>query len=399
MPISSSISSDIYKDIEDGDFTTAIEKLKKKMSTCENPRAVYSLMGYCNFQIGNFKEAIDMYAYLSNIYPDYQEYKLYQALCFYKIGKLDNAGRIVDSIDDPTLLEKVEQLKAAVCFGKNNYNEARDHIKKTGKKDISGIINEGCILFKEKKYMEALKKFFEGRKLIRGYHNQLYYNISLCFYRMGQYEDSLKYIKIIVKKTKESFQGSNLEEEKKTNEKQIHEIKQSGIVEALNLKAAIEYEKGNFEKAKKILTDLNDILEKYGVQKDPTTSHNEAIVKVSDNCADSISKLNELLNSTNPPPETFQNLIHLYCKYRFFDLANEMLVTKPQLASKFIKPDEVDYIKALIQEEKNPEEAIKQYDHIIMNYKKAIDQLNKKLEQSGNDSNNHILEEKKSVVE
>ena len=125
------------------------------------------------------------------------------------------------------------------------------------------------------------------------------------------------------------------------------------------------------------------ILSKYGIQKDSTTYHNEAIVGVNENCAESINKLNELLNSSNAPSETFQNLIHLYCKYRFFDFANDMLNSKPQLASKYIKPDECEYIKALIQEEKNPEEAIKQYDKIISGYKRSLDKLGKKLDQAG----------------
>jgi len=399
-PVSSTISSEISKDIENEDFKSAIDKLTKKLSSGENPRAVYSLLGYCHFQIGSYKEAINMYDYLSKAYPDYQEYKLYQALCLYKTGKLELAGRIAESIDDPSITASVDQLKAAISFGKHNYDETREHLKRAKKKDISGVINEGCILFKEKKYPEALKKFCDGMKAIMGYHNKLYYNIALCYYRMEQYDEALKYIKIIVVKSKDVIRKQTEgEEEKKCNEKVVHEIKQSGIIEASNLRAAIEYERGNVEKAKKILKDLSTILTKVGVQKDPTTYHNEAIVGVNDNCAESISKLNELLNSPEAPPETFQNLIHLYCKYRFFDFANDMLVTKPQLASKYIKPDEYDYIKALIQEEKNPEEAIKQYDNIITNYKKELDKLAKKLEQSGGDANKSITNERKSIVE
>eukprot|EP00826_Nyctotherus_ovalis_P012245 TRINITY_DN13219_c0_g3_i7.p1 TRINITY_DN13219_c0_g3~~TRINITY_DN13219_c0_g3_i7.p1 ORF type:complete len:565 (-),score=208.82 TRINITY_DN13219_c0_g3_i7:62-1756(-) len=398
-PISTIISSDIYKDIENGEFKAAIEKLSKKVSSGENPRAVYSLLGYCHFQIGNYKDAINMYDYLSKVYPDYQEYKLYQALCLYKTGKLETAGRIADSIDDPSLGEKVEQLKAAVSFGRHNYSEAREHLKKVGKKDVSGVINEGCILFKEKKFGEALKKFREGKKMLVGYHSQLYYNIALCHYRMEEYEEALKYIKIIVQKSREAVSKQSVGEEEKCNEKLAHEVKHSGMIEALNLRAAIEYERGNAEKAKKILKDLSSTLSKSGLQKDPTTYHNEAIVGVNDNCAESISKLNELLNDSEAPPETFQNLIHLYCKYRFFDFASDMLKTKPQLASKYIKPDEHEYIKALIQEEKDPELAIKQYDGIIKSYTKKLDKLAKKLEQSGGDSSKSIANEKKAIVE
>jgi len=399
----SSIESDIYKDIENGDFKSAIAKLTKKKSVGENPRAVHSLLGFCNFQIGNYKEAIEMYDYLSNAYQDYQEYKLYHALCLYKIGKLETAGRIADAIDDPSLSEKVEQLKAAISFSKSNFGDAREHLTKSGKKDASSVINEGCILFKEHKYTEALKKFQEGMTLVGGYHNQLYYNIALCYYRTGQHADSLKFIKTIINKTKKVLQEQRrVGEETKGMEKWGHEVRQSGIIEALNLKAAIEYERGRADKAKKILKELNDLLTSVGLQKDPTTYHNEAIVGVNDNCAESIRKLDELLHSTGAPPETFQNLIHLYCKYRFFDLANDMLRTKANLASKYIQRDEFEYIKALIQEEKQPEEAIKQYDTIIASYRKRLDSIAKKLEQGGGENTDkgiNLSAERKAIVE
>ncbi len=124
------IESDIYKDIENGEYRAAITKLSKKLSAGESPRPVHSLLGYCYFQIGNYKEAIEMYEYLSNAYPDYQEYKLYYGLCLYKTAKLEAAGRIVDAIDDPSLNEKVEQLKAAIAFAKSSYTEAKDHLAK-----------------------------------------------------------------------------------------------------------------------------------------------------------------------------------------------------------------------------------------------------------------------------
>jgi tetratricopeptide repeat protein 30 len=400
-----SVESDIYKDIENEDFKTAISKLTKKKCAGENPRAVHSLLGYCYFQIGNYKESIEMYEYLSNKYPDYQEYKLYNALCLYKTAKLEAAARMLEGIDDPSLSEKVEQLKAAISFSKNNFSEARDHLVKGGKKDAYSTINEGCILFKEHKYAEALKKLQEGIALVGGYHSQLYYNIALCYYKTGKHAESLKFIKTILDKTNKILQeqhpGVPNPENNKANERLAHEVRQSGIIEALNLKAAIEYERGKVDKSKRVLKDLNDLLTSVGLQKDPTTYHNEAIVGVNDNCAESIRKLDELLHSPSCPPETFQNLIHLYCKYRFFDLARELLKTEPQLASKYIQRDEYEYIKALIQEEKQPEEAIKQYDTIIASYKKNLDTIAKKLEQGGGDTEKHssLAEEKKYIID
>lgn len=58
---------------------------------------------------------------------------------------------------------------------------------------------------------------------------------------------------------------------------------------------------------------------------DPVTFHNIAIFNVDQNSSESIKKLNYLLNNSLFPPETFQNLLFLYCKYFFFDLANDLI--------------------------------------------------------------------------
>jgi tetratricopeptide repeat protein 30 len=70
------------------------------------------------------------------------------------------------------------------------------------------------------------------------------------------------------------------------------------------------------------------------------------------------------------------------------------------MVSKFIEKDEYEYIKALIQEEKNPDEAIKQYDSIISGYEKKLDGINKKLEQSGGNTEKTLssANERKNIV-
>jgi tetratricopeptide repeat protein 30 len=47
---------------------------------------------------------------------------------------------------------------------------------------------------------------------------------------------------------------------------------------------------------------------------DPVTLHNQALVGVDTNLADSFSKLQYLLGNNPFPPETFANLLLLYCK-------------------------------------------------------------------------------------
>jgi tetratricopeptide (TPR) repeat protein len=49
-----------------------LEKGKKE-------RCVYSVLGYCYFQTGDFKNSIDIYKDLIDICPDVLEYKFYYA--------------------------------------------------------------------------------------------------------------------------------------------------------------------------------------------------------------------------------------------------------------------------------------------------------------------------------
>jgi len=60
-------------------------------------------------------------------------------------------------------------------------------------------VNEGCILFKEGKYAEALQNFNRALNSI-GYNCELTYNIALCHYKMNQLAPSLKHIAEIIEK-------------------------------------------------------------------------------------------------------------------------------------------------------------------------------------------------------
>lgn len=54
---------------------------------------------------------------------------------------------------------------------------------------------------------------------------------------------------------------------------------------------------------------------------DPVTFHNQAVMNIDKNLPEAMKKLNFLLHNSMFPPESFQNLLFLYCKYGFFDLA------------------------------------------------------------------------------
>lgn len=104
-------------------------------------------------------------------------------------------------------------------------------------------VNEGCILFKDEKYDEAIEKFEQAMQT-KGYQSTLAYNIALSYYRIKRYAESLREIgKIIEKGVREhpelgvgSFEeGGNVNSVGNTQA-----LKESALIEAFNLKAAIE---------------------------------------------------------------------------------------------------------------------------------------------------------------
>jgi tetratricopeptide repeat protein 30 len=104
-------------------------------------------------------------------------------------------------------------------------------------------------------------------------------------------------------------------------------LRETAIVEAINLKAAILFLKEEYAGAKKTIQGVPAI-NSGGI--DPVTFHNQAMFFVNENSADSIKKMNHLLRDCLFPPETFQNLLFLYCKYYFFDLAKDLMSEFPQ---------------------------------------------------------------------
>jgi tetratricopeptide repeat protein 30 len=64
---------------------------------------------------------------------------------------------------------------------------------------------------------------------------------------------------------------------------------------------------------------------------DPVTLHNQALMHMDDNPADCFPKLNFLLSVNPCPPTTFSNLLLLYCKYQYYDVAADVLAENSHL--------------------------------------------------------------------
>lgn len=149
------------------------------------------------------------------------------------------------------------------------------------------------------------------------------------------------------------------------------------MVEAFNLKAGIEYFMKNIEAAREALMDMPPRNED---ELDPVTLHNKALMYCDENANAAFKKLNFLIQNPPFPPETFSNLLLLYCKYSYFDLAADVLAENQALVSKCITSEEHEYINALILQHTSREEAYKKFQEIGDQHITNLRKLTKKIQ-------------------
>jgi len=210
------------------------------------------------------------------------------------------------------------------------------------------VVANGCMLFKEEKYEEARVKFQEALNTA-GYQCDIAYNIALCYYKMKQLAPSLKHIADIIEKGvrehPELGVGSNSDGVEVKSVGNTQTLKETALIEAFNLKAAIEYSMKNTTAAKEALLDMPPRDEE---ELDPVSLHNQGLMNIESDLQAGFKQLIFLLNNPPFPPETFPNLILLYCKYQHFDLAADILAENADLTYKCLSTDDFEFLETFI---------------------------------------------------
>ncbi|EGR32453.1 tetratricopeptide repeat protein [Ichthyophthirius multifiliis] len=311
----------IYTLIKDQKYNDAIQYLNYELQFTPRSRTL-SLLAYCYYMKQDFSNACKIYEQLVSFYPEVEEYKLYLAQTYYKDADLTLS---------PYKIRKKE------------IEHAKSLIRQGDPEDPDNLINEGCILYKEEKFEEARHKFQEAINKV-GYNTELAYNIALCHYKLKQLAPSLENIaKIIEKGVREHPElgvGSNAEgiEVKSVGNSQA--LKETALIEAFNLKAAIEYQIKNIPAAKEALLDMPPRSEE---ELDPVTLMNQA-----------------LMNMDDKPSDGFKTA--------------DVLAENTDLTFKIMKNEDFEFIDALILQNASPEEAFRRFE-ILSN--KSIDNLRK----------------------
>uniref|UniRef100_A0A7N9B119 Tetratricopeptide repeat protein 30 n=1 Tax=Mastacembelus armatus TaxID=205130 RepID=A0A7N9B119_9TELE len=315
----------IYKLIKDSQYVEAIHILNGQLQKHTKSRAALSLLGYCYYHIQDFTNAAECYEQLTQLHPDVEEYKVYYAQSLYKAGAYPEATKASFILDNPGSHTKnlLFGLPLGLLPGSSNLNY---------------VYNMGCLLYQDGKYEEACKKFMSAMQVL-GYVPALSYNIALCYYSLMNYNQALKYIEKIIERG--IREHPELSVGMTTEGIDVHSVgntlvlHQTALIEAFNLKAAVEYQLKNLKGAQEALTDMPPRSEE---ELDPVTLHNQALLNMDTKPSEGFEKLAFLLQQPSFPPVTFGNLLLLYCKHEYFDLAADVLAENAHLTYKFLAP-------------------------------------------------------------
>jgi len=264
-----------------------------------------------------------VYGKLCKACPEVQEYKMYHAQSLYKSAMYDEASKAVSKLDETSaeMAGRIVSLQAAIAYEQGKLAECRAKLSQGHESDGDTVVNSACVLYKEGRYEEARGRFVDAINLL-GYQPELAYNVALCLYSLKDYGGSLKYIAEIIERGCNEHPelsvgiGTEGGEVRSVGNTQI--LRETALVEAFNLKAAIEFVMGNLLGANEALTDMPPRSE---AELDSVTLHNLGLMQMEEDPTAGFRKLNFLLQQGREggsfPPETFINILLLYIKHQY----------------------------------------------------------------------------------
>eukprot|EP00752_Nemacystus_decipiens_P017948 g16088.t1 len=370
----------VYEAIKDGRFPEAVHLLTSELGNFPRNRAALSLLSYCYYQMQDYKAATTMYEQLVKVCPSVEEYKVYLAQSLYKAGMYPEATRAAVRVDSPQFQQRMIALQGAIKYEQDELAACKSLVDQCLSDDPDTIISYASISFKEQDYDDARQKYADAMHTL-GYQADLAYNIALCYFKDKQYGPALKHADEIiergVREHPELSVGSNTDGIDVRSVGNSLVLQETCLVEAFNLRAAIEHTRKNNEMAAEALSDMPPRREQ---ELDPVTLHNQALLHMEDDPTAGFRKLNFLLSNPPFPPETFGNLLLLHCKYGYHELAADILAENSHLTYKFLSEELYEYLDAAIMVQTSPEEAYRKYDELTSKHIDQLRQLTKQIQ-------------------
>lgn len=368
----------VYGLIRGGRCAEAAALLSRELQRGGRSRGGLSLLGYCHYQLQDFAAAAECYEQLSALHPELDAYRLYRAQALHKAGLYGEALRAAGPLLElPAYQGRVLRLQAAVRYAQGDLAAAESLVEEALAAATEGggpgaaqdpseradaEVNLGCLLYRQGRHEEAGVKFASAMQVL-GCCPELSYNMALCCYAAKQYAPALKHISDIIERgihqhpeLSVGMSTEGIDVRSVGNTLLLH---RTALVEAFNLKAAIEYQLHNLKAAQEALTDMPPRAEE---ELDPVTLHNQALMNMDSQPTEGFEKLQFLLLQNPFPPETFGNLLLLYCKHQYYDLAADVLAENAHLTYKLLTPYLYNFLDAIITCQTAPEEAFHKLD-------------------------------------
>jgi len=144
-------------------------------------------------------------------------------------------------------------------------------------------------------------------------------------------------------------------------------LQDSALVEAFNLKCAVEYQLKNQDGAAEALVDMPP---REVQELDPCTLHNKALVNFSSDPEEGFRTLNFLISNPPFPPEAFANLLLLYIKppHSLLDFAADTIAQYPEYVQQCLPRDLLMFLDAVTMKQSSPNDAFQQLERIAKQY-------------------------------
>ncbi|XP_058978686.1 tetratricopeptide repeat protein 30 homolog [Musca domestica] len=355
------ITRTIYNLIKDKRYEDVIECIIN-LGEAANTRAGLSTLGYCYYHAQKYEEAATCYEQLCNLVPKVAKYKFYYAQSLYQAGIFVDALKVLKQISDNVeLKEQCLQLQSAILYSSEDYAGAQSVLNQRSGGTAETLNDEGCLLYQADQYDSAVQRFSTALQ-VGGFNPLIAYNLALSHFRKKEKTQAIDYTAEIVERGIRNHPelGIGAQIDTDGSARSVGNpitMALSGITQALNLKAAIEYNDGNVDAARDALLDLPPRAES---ELDPVTLHNMALTDPQGPVA-GLRKLAFLLDLGPPacPKETFANILLICCKHELYETAADILAEHTDLTYKYLSQYLYELLDALITAQASAESAEK----------------------------------------
>ncbi|KAL2623478.1 hypothetical protein R1flu_003683 [Riccia fluitans] len=349
----------VYGLIQDANYNNAIKILEEQLVQSPESQAALSLSAYCHYMVENFHAAASL---------------------FLQCGMYVDAARACLSVEG--YRERMINLEACIRHEQGDIHGSKMMFEQITEDYTDANINLGCCCYKEKDYAEALKRFSDALNTL-GFEPELAYNKALCLYQLKMYDSASNLLAEIfehgVREHPELSVGSHIEGMDLRSVGNSQTLKESALVEAFNLKAAIEYAHGNLDAAREALDDMPPRSEE---ELDCVTLHNQALMNMEKDPTSGFRKLSFLLQNPPFPPETLGNLLLLYCNqsHAFYDLAADVMAENADYTTKYLSQDLYDFLDATILTHTSTEEGYQKFNGLANRHGETLRCLTKQIQ-------------------